>query len=176
MPSLTRSLSLSIPFSLSLSRPSSPSFTSLFLPLCLFIPSSLPSSFPSFPSIPFSLSLPSSLSFFLQNAFLRLIRILRLFDAFSFVDQIAVTTELIVETGRQSGPVLSVFLFFAFITIILISGVIFVLEQGNFTVNAEYPQGQYLRPTLSGQGLEVSPFYSACISIYWTIITCTYST
>jgi hypothetical protein len=41
-------------------------------------------------------------------------------------------------------------------------------------VNVDYPQGQYLRPTLSGQGIEVSPFNSAAVSIYWTIITCMY--
>lgn len=41
-------------------------------------------------------------------------------------------------------------------------------------MNVDYPQGQYLRPTLNGQGLEVSPFNSAAVSIYWTIITCMY--
>lgn len=94
-------------------------------------------------------------------------------DAFSFIDQIAVTTELIVETIRQAGPVLSVFLFFAFIAIILISGIIYVLEKGVFTVNSDYPLGQYLRLNLEQNGLQVSPYRSACVGIYWTIITCT---
>ena len=99
-------------------------------------------------------------------------RVLRLLDAFSFVDEIAVTTELIFETLKQSGAVLSVFLFFALIAIILISGIIYTLEQGVFIVSADYPRGEFLRPNIDGIGSSVSPFKSACVGIYWTIITC----
>ena len=111
----------------------------------------------------------------IQNAFLRLIRVLRLVDAFSFVDDIAVTTELIMETLKQSGAVLSVFLFFALIAVILISGIIYTLEQGKFTVSADYPKGEFMRPNIDGIGTSVSPFKSALVGIYWTIITCKYA-
>lgn len=93
-------------------------------------------------------------------------------DAFSFVDEIAVTTELIMETLKQSGAVLSVFLFFALIAVILISGIIYSLEQGAFIVSADYPRGEFMRPNIDGVGSSVSPFKSACVGIYWTIVTC----
>jgi hypothetical protein len=93
-------------------------------------------------------------------------------DAFSFVDDIAVTTELIIKTLRQSGAVLTVFLFFALIAVILISGIIYTLEQGKFIVSADYPKGEFMRPNIDGIGTSVSPFKSALVGIYWTIITC----
>ena len=96
-------------------------------------------------------------------------------DAFSFVDDIAVTTELIMETLRQSGAVLSVFLFFALIAIILISGIVYTLEQGVFIVSADFPKGEFMRPNIDGIGTSVSPFKSALVGMYWTIITCKYA-
>ena len=110
-----------------------------------------------------------------QNAFLRIVRVLRLVDAFSFVDEIAVTTELIKETLKQSGEVLGVFLFFALIAVILISGIIYTLEQGVFIVSEDFPRGEFMRRNIDGIGTSVSPFKSAGVGMYWTIVTCTYA-
>ena len=81
---------------------------------------------------------------------------------------------MIRETLRQSGAVLIVFLFFAFIMIILFSGIIYHLEKGDFTVTVDYPFGAYLRDSIDGTTREISPFKSVGMSIYWTIVTCTY--
>jgi len=107
------------------------------------------------------------------NSFLRLLRVLRLFNAIHFIDHVAVVSKLIKETFVKAGFVLAVFLFFALIIVVLLSGMIFVIERGRFTVNHQYPEGQYIRPTADRQGTEVSPFYSAPVSMYWVIATCT---
>ena len=45
---------------------------------------------------------------------------------------------------------------FVFLTgVVLFGVVIFYLEQGQFTVTEEYPEGVYLRATVDGKGLEV---------------------
>jgi hypothetical protein len=62
------------------------------------------------------------------NQFLRLLRVLRLFNAIHFIDHVAVTSKLIKETFIKSGFVLTVFLFFALIIVVLLSGLIFVIE------------------------------------------------
>lgn len=118
-------------------------------------------------------SLDNETNFRKANSFLILMRILRLFKALDFIDQVVVVSKLIKETGRQSGPALAVFLYYAFIMIILFSALIYLTEQGSYTINADYPDGAYLRVTLDGTGLEISPFTSIPDSIYYVIITCT---
>jgi hypothetical protein len=75
----------------------------------------------------------NTIAFGKANSFLILIRILRLFKALDFIDQMAVVSEIIFETCRQSGPALCVFTYYAFIMIILFSALIFLTEQGMYT-------------------------------------------
>lgn len=75
----------------------------------------------------------NTIEFGKANSFLNLIRILRLFKALDFIDQVAVVSEIIFETCRQSGPALCVFTYYAFIMIILFSALIFLTEQGIYT-------------------------------------------
>jgi hypothetical protein len=56
-----------------------------------------------------------------------------------------VAMELISETLRQSTLLLSVFMFFVMIVIVLFGCVIYLCEGGTFTVNSDYPMGAYLR-------------------------------
>lgn len=37
----------------------------------------------------------------------------------------------------------------------------------------EYPQGAFLRPTVTGRGKEESPFTSMALSLYWVVVTVT---
>jgi hypothetical protein len=56
-----------------------------------------------------------------------------------------VAMELISETLRQSTLLLSVFMFFVMIVIVLFGCVIYLCEGGTFTVTSDYPMGAYLR-------------------------------
>lgn len=83
---------------------------------------------------------------------------------------------LIVATMVQSMPALAVLVLFLCMGTIFFGSLIYAVECGTFTVNENYPQGEYLRPTVSHFGVEVSPFNSIPNSIYWVITTFTTST
>ena len=104
---------------------------------------------------------------------LRLVRVLRLLRLLSFMKNVDVARELITETLRQSTLILSVFMFFVFIIIILFGCLIFLCESGTFTVNSDYPKGAYLRYDNTGFNLQVSPFDSIPTGMYWVIGTAT---
>lgn len=82
-----------------------------------------------------------------------------------------VARELISETLRQSALILSVFMFFVTIIIILFGCIIYLCEGGTFTVNSDYPHGAYLRLDQAGNGLQISPFDSIPTGMYWVIST-----
>ena len=100
----------------------------------------------------------------------RLVRILRLLKALTFFKNVDVTLDLINTTIQNSSQVLIVFLFFVMIVIILVACVMYLCEQGDFTVNDEYPNGAYLRVTIHNE-IEVSPFNSIPTCIYWSILS-----
>jgi len=70
---------------------------------------------------------------------------------------------LMVETLRNAWPVLGLFAFLAVLLLILVGNIIFIVEQGTFTVTPEYPDGVYMRPTVDQARTEVSP-YNRCIT------------
>ena len=97
----------------------------------------------------------------------RLVRVLRLLKALTFLKNVDVTITLISMTLRNASQVLFVFLFFVLIIILLFACIIFMCEQGSFTVNNDYPQGAWLRPTADKTTVEViSPFSSLLFSPY----------
>jgi hypothetical protein len=104
---------------------------------------------------------------------LRLFRVLRLLRLLSFMKNVDVALELIIETLRQSTLILSVFMFFVFILIVLGGCIIYLCEAGDYTVSADYPHGEYLRVTADGYSLEPSPFDSIPTGMYWMIGTAT---
>ena len=76
----------------------------------------------------------------------RLVRVLRLLKALTFLKNVDVTITLISMTLRNASQVLFVFLFFVLIIILLFACIIFMCEQGTFTVDNDYPQGNYNTP------------------------------
>ena len=80
-------------------------------------------------------------------------------------------THLLQKTCIAAWPVVAVFMFFSFLLVILFGCIIFILEQGTFTVNAEYPQGAYIRLALNHHDYEISPFVSIGTAFYWVIVT-----
>ena len=94
----------------------------------------------------------------------RLVRVLRLLKALTFLKNVDVTITLISMTLRNASQVLFVFLFFVLIIILLFACIIFMCEQGTFTVDNDYPQGAWLRNTADKTGVEVSPLTPASTS------------
>ena len=86
-------------------------------------------------------------------------------------ENIHVMTQLLQKTCIAAWPVVAVFMFFSFLIVILFGCIIFILEQGTFTVNADYPHGAYIRLALNHHDYEVSPFVSIGTSFYWVIVT-----
>lgn len=101
----------------------------------------------------------------------RLVRVLRLLRMLSFLKNVDVTIELLSLTVQNSAQILAVFLFFVIITVILFSCIIYLCESGEFMVTVEFPAGAYLRPTIDGRGLEVSPFDSIPTGLWWAVVS-----
>ena len=104
----------------------------------------------------------------------RVLRVFRIFKALRFGEM----QELIIETLPKSGDIH----FFPLFTIIIIAALffgclIFLAEGRNFTVNANFPTGKYVRfnPLTSAptNPYEESPFTIIYSCIYWAIITVT---
>ena len=112
-----------------------------------------------------------------QNRFLhilpllRVVKVLRLIRLLSFLKNVDVARDLICETLKQSALILSVFLFFVMVIIILFGCLIYLCEGGTYTVNSDYPKGAYLRMTNTGRSLEPTPFNSIATGMYWVIST-----
>ena len=102
---------------------------------------------------------------------LRVVKVLRLMRLLSFLKNVDVARDLICETLKQSALILSVFLFFVMVIIILFGCLIYLCEGGTYTVNSDYPRGAYLRMSNTGSGLEATPFNSIATGMYWVIST-----
>jgi hypothetical protein len=100
----------------------------------------------------------------------RLVRVLRLLKALTFLKNVDVTISMIAMTMRNASQVLFVFLFFVLIIILLFGCLMFMAEQGTYTVNNDYPLGAYLRPNPDKTGVEVTPFDSIPTAMYWVVI------
>ena len=102
---------------------------------------------------------------------IQLLRVLRLVRLMSLIRNADVAIHLISETVSQATVLLSVFLFYALVTIVFFGCLMYLVEGGNFTVNSSFPEGAYLRYNDRYEQLEVSPFTSIDVGIYWAITT-----
>eukprot|EP00602_Paraphysomonas_sp_CaronLab_P001034 CAMPEP_0185034002 /NCGR_PEP_ID=MMETSP1103-20130426/23475_1 /TAXON_ID=36769 /ORGANISM="Paraphysomonas bandaiensis, Strain Caron Lab Isolate" /LENGTH=456 /DNA_ID=CAMNT_0027570479 /DNA_START=358 /DNA_END=1728 /DNA_ORIENTATION=- len=100
---------------------------------------------------------------------LRVVRIIKIAKR----SRLAKNMEAFRITFRHSASALAVLVFFTAIGLVIFASIIFIIEQGSFTVNSEYPEGAYLRPSATASGKELSPFRSIAISIYWACVTIT---
>jgi Ion transport protein len=103
---------------------------------------------------------------------MRFIRVLRLLRFLSFLKNVDVASELIIETISGASLLLSVFMFFVMVVVILFGCLIYLAEGGTFTVNSEYPDGAYLRTNWDGT-VSQTPFTSVSVGIYWSISSAT---
>jgi Ion transport protein len=103
---------------------------------------------------------------------LRFLRVLRLLRLISFLKNVDVASELILETLSGASLLLSVFMFFVMVVVILYGCVIYLVEGGTFMVTSDYPNGAYLRTNWDGTVSE-TPFTSVAVGIYWSISAAT---
>jgi len=120
--------------------------------------------------VPFYVSLSNASSVKLTFArVLRLTRVIRVMK----LGKNSKHLNVVIKTMIMCGPTLVCLFFVVGMVIIIFAAVISILESGNFIVNSDYPFGQYLRPDVTGSGLEITMFTSIPDSIYWAIVTCT---
>ena len=100
----------------------------------------------------------------------RLARVLRLLKLLGNLQNADVAAEIIFETIRNASTLLSVFLFFLLITILLFGCIVYLVEGGEFTVNRNFPNGAYLQ---YGSDTEESRFSHIGSGIYWAVGTIT---
>ena len=97
---------------------------------------------------------------------MRVLRVFRIGNMRKFLAVLA-------TTFRNSTTALSILLFFAMLLVVLFAAVIFIVEQGEFTVNEEFPDGAYLRWDALKSAKEESPYKSIMVSCYWAVVTTT---
>mmetsp|Transcript_7304 Transcript_7304/g.10862 ORF Transcript_7304/g.10862 Transcript_7304/m.10862 type:complete len:376 (+) Transcript_7304:897-2024(+) len=83
------------------------------------------------------------------------------------------STHVLSRTMLRAYHTLLFMMWCIFLTAVLIGSVVFLLERGEYVINDEYPDGAYLRQTVTGHGKEESPFTSTGLSLYWVVVTLT---
>lgn len=82
--------------------------------------------------------------------------------------------KVLTDTLRLSLPILTMLFYYTLLGTVVVAAVLFQFEQGEFRVTSAYPEGAYLRPSLTThEGWEVSPFTSIWAALYWAVITAT---
>ena len=120
--------------------------------------------------LPFYISLMSSGSD-ASLSFIRALRLFRIVRAFN-MNASAGVTNLIIKTVQESLEVILLLLFFSSMIIIIFGSIITDAEKGVYTVNADYPNGAYVRTGADGDD-EKTPFISTIMGMYWAVITMT---
>lgn len=105
--------------------------------------------------------------------FLRAFRLLRMVKLFSQFERAQIMLQHCIKTVQKALPALFVLFLLMLLSVILFSSILFILEQGTFTVTAKYPHGVYLRVPPNGVGKEISGYDSIPTCIYWAITTYT---
>ena len=99
----------------------------------------------------------------------RLIRLLRLTNIANSSNY----TRLLSKTLSKSIPILIPLCVFVALIILLFGCIIYLVEQGKFTVNTTYPEGAYLRRDLLDLNDEISPYKSIATAMYYVVVTTT---
>ena len=114
----------------------------------------------------------------ISTTFLRVVRCFRLLRVIQLNPSSAATLHLLRKTVLNSAEQLAYLLLIGIILAILYAFIIHQLERGDFSVQCLssgscYASGAFIRPTLSGQDVELSPFRSVSVSVYYVLVTMT---
>ena len=119
--------------------------------------------------IPFFLSIGRPVKSLL---FFRILRLTRVIGLLNFKGS-KKYTGLVQQTVKKSMPILVPLSLNVGVIMTLFACLIFMVENGQFTVTSDNPNGIYLRPTLDGSDVEESPFRSIPDALYFVVITTT---
>jgi hypothetical protein len=108
-----------------------------------------------------------------STTFLRVIRCFRLLRVVKLNPYSAAILLLLRRTMENSAQTLIYLMLIALILAVLFAFIMHELEQGTFSVTTDYPGGAYLRWDLSATELQVSPFTSVGVTMYYIIVTMT---
>lgn len=104
---------------------------------------------------------------------IRLLRMARITRIFKIIRE-RQDFKVLTDTLRLSLPILTMLFYYTLLGTVVVAAVLFQFEQGEFRVTSAYPEGAYLRPSLTThEGWEVSPFTSIWAALYWAVITAT---
>jgi hypothetical protein len=113
----------------------------------------------------------------LNNNYIRVLRLVRVFGLMNRQPEVQVMLGLILETMQKSSYALGVLLLVSLVFVVFFGSVVFALESGTFTVNADYPTGALLRSAYNpSDGVSVpmaTPFDSIGTSMYYVVTTIT---
>jgi hypothetical protein len=82
-------------------------------------------------------------------------------------------TDLLFRTFASSVEALLCIGVFSFFSVLIFGVIIYYIERGTFTVNADYPDGAYLIISSNDLYLQPSNFVSIPASMYWAVTTLT---
>eukprot|EP00854_Cymbomonas_tetramitiformis_P011737 gene11737-13861_t len=102
--------------------------------------------------------------------FLRVVRLARVFRVFK-MGKYNEGMQLFGRVMIMSSPALSLLLFFSLISMVVFGSMVYFAEAGEWTVNDQYPDGEYLRPDITHTDEEPTPFKSIPDSFWWVIVT-----
>ena len=106
-----------------------------------------------------------------SGGILRILRILRVFRVLK-LGRRNKSVELLTNTLQASTNVLMLLIFFFVLAVVVFGALLFFLEQGEFEVTEEFPNGAYLRPSgMPGEPQQESPFTSMITAFYFAVIT-----
>jgi hypothetical protein len=105
-----------------------------------------------------------------SSSFVRVLRLARLLRILK-VGKGSEIMYVLFKCLQESAPAISIALFIVSLGTIAFASVFQMVEQGDYVVSREYPDGAYLRDDVFGTGRERSPFTSIPIAIYYTIVT-----
>ena len=83
------------------------------------------------------------------------------------------TMEAFGLTFENSASALLIMTFFTSLGVVVFASLIYLFEQGEFVVSDEYPDGAYIRQSVTPGEREISPFTSIGSSLYWASVTLT---
>jgi hypothetical protein len=79
---------------------------------------------------------------------------------------------IILKSLMHSAPSLILLVGLVLISAVVFGSLIYTAEHGTFTVNSEYPAGEWLREGLDGN-MEETPYRNLGTCFYWAVVTMT---
>jgi hypothetical protein len=113
----------------------------------------------------------------LNTNFVRVLRLVRVFGMMNRQKEVKLMLGLIVKTMKKSSYALGVLLLLSLVFVVFFGAIMYALESGNYVVNSEFPEGQWIRSTYdpnNGVTMDAAtPFNSIGVTMYYVVTTIT---